>query len=122
MLRRRGLVVFISDMLFDRDLALLAMQYLRHRGHQVLVFHVMDPAELFLEGPPEARFEDLETGDLISVRPRDLRVAYNETVRRAIDAWRTQCRRSGIAYHHVLTDAPFGYVLRRATARRARLG
>ena len=122
MLRRRGLVVFISDLLFDRDLALLALQYLRHRRHQVLVFHIMDPAELFLEGPPEARFEDLETGDSVSVRPRELRVAYNETVRRSIDAWRTQCRRGGIAYHHVLTDTPFGYVLRRATARRARLG
>lgn len=122
MLRRRGLVVFISDLLFDRDLALLALQYLRHRRHQVLVFHIMDPAELFLEGPPEARFEDLETGDSVSVRPRELRVAYNETVRRAIEAWRTQCRRGGIAYHHVLTDTPFGYVLRRATARRARLG
>jgi uncharacterized protein (DUF58 family) len=122
MLRRRGLVVFISDLLFDRDLALLALQYLRHRRHQVLVFHIMDPAELFLEGPPEARFEDLETGDSVSVRPRELRVAYNETVCRAIEAWRTQCRRGGIAYHHVLTDTPFGYVLRRATARRARLG
>jgi uncharacterized protein (DUF58 family) len=122
MLRRRGLVVFISDLLFDRDLALLALQYLRHRRHQVLVFHIMDPAELFLEGPPEARFEDLETGDSVSVRPRELRVAYNETVRRAIEAWRTQCRRGGIAYHHVLTDTPFGYVLRRAMARRARLG
>ncbi len=121
MLHRRGLVVFISDLLFDRDLAFLALQYLRHRGHQVMVFHVMDPAELILEGPPEARFEDLETGDLVSVRPRELRVAYNDTVRRAIDAWRAQCRRSGIAYHHVLTDTPFGYVLRRATARRARL-
>lgn len=122
LLRRRGLVVFISDLLFDRDLALLALQYLRHRRHQVLVFHIMDPAELFLEGPPEARFEDLETGDSVSVRPRELRVAYNETVRRSIEAWRTQCRRGGIAYHHVLTDTPFGYVLRRATARRARLG
>lgn len=122
LLRRRGLVVFISDLLFDRDLALLALQYLRHRRHQVLVFHIMDPAELFLEGPPEARFEDLETGDSVSVRPRELRVAYNETVRRSIEAWRTQCRRGGIAYHHVLTDMPFGYVLRRATARRARLG
>jgi uncharacterized protein (DUF58 family) len=122
LLRRRGLVVFVSDLLFDRDLALLALQYLRHRRHLVLVFHIMDPAELFLEGPPEARFEDLETGDSVSVRPRELRVAYNETVRRAIEAWRTQCRRGGIAYHHVLTDTPFGYVLRRATARRAGLG
>ena len=121
MLHRRGLVVFISDLLFDRELAFLALQYLRHRGHQVVVFHIMDPAELELDGPPEARFEDLETGDLVSVRPRELRAAYNDTVRRAIEAWRSQCRRNGIAYHHVLTDTPFGYVLRRATVRRTRL-
>ncbi len=121
LLRRRGLVVFISDLLFDRDLALLALQFLRHRGHQVQVFHIMDPAELMLEGPPEARFEDPETGDRVSARPRDLRAAYHETVRRTITAWRAQCRRSGIAYHHVLTDMPFGYVLRRATVRPTRL-
>ena len=121
-LRRRGLVVFISDLLFDRELALLALQYLHHRGHQVMVFHIMDPAELMLEGPPEARFEDVETGDLVSVRPRELQAAYTDTVRRTIDAWRAQCRRNNIAYHHVLTDTPFGYVLRRATVRRSRLG
>lgn len=122
LLRRRGLVVFISDLLLERDLALLALQYLRHRGHQVLVFHLMDPAECTLEGPPEARFEDPESGDGVIVRPREFRAAYVETVRRTIHAWRTACRRGGIAYHHVTTDTPFGHVLRRAAARRARLG
>ncbi len=122
LLRRRGLVVFISDLLLDRELALLALQFLRHRGHHVLVFHVMDPGELSLEGPPEARFEDPETGTAVVARPRELRGAYEETVRRTVMAWRTACRRSGIDYHHVLTDTPFGYALRRAAARRFRLG
>lgn len=122
LLRRRGLVVFISDLLFDRDLALLGLQYLRHRGHQVMVFHIMDPAERDLDGPPEARFEDPETGDGVVVRPREFRAAYAETVRRAVETWRAACRRGGIAYHHVTTDTPFGYVLRRASAGRSRLG
>lgn len=122
LLTRRGLVVFVSDLLFDRDLALRALQYLRHRGHQVMVFHIMDPGEMDLSGPPEARFEDLETGAGVVVRPREFRVAYAETVRRAIDAWRTACRRNGMSYHHVTTDTPFGHVLRRAAQRRARLG
>ncbi len=122
LLRRRGLVVLVSDLLLDRELALLALQYLRHRGHQVVVFHIMDPAELSLDGPPEARFEDPETGDLVVARPRELRAAYADTVQRVVQSWRTQCRRGGISYHHVTTDTPFGYVLRRATARRARLG
>jgi hypothetical protein len=122
MLTRRGLVVFVSDLLFDRELALRALQYLRHRGHQVMVFHVMDPGEVDLSGPPEARFEDLETGAGVVVRPREFRVAYAETVRRVIDAWRTACRRNGMSYYQVTTDTPFGHVLRRAAQRRARLG
>ena len=47
-LRRRGLVVFVSDLLLDRELALKALRFLRHRGHQVLVLHVMDPGEVAL--------------------------------------------------------------------------
>ncbi|MDH3496411.1 MAG: DUF58 domain-containing protein [Gemmatimonadota bacterium] len=122
LLTRRGLVVFVSDLLFDRALALRALQYLRHRGHQVMVFHVMDPAEVDLEGPAEARFEDPETGTGVVVRPREFRQAYGETVRQVVEAWRTACRRNGIAYAHVTTDVPFGHVLRRAVQRRARLG
>src|SRR5213594_360032 len=56
LLARRGLVVLVSDLLLDRGLALTALRYLRHRGHQVIVLHVMDPAELELAGPPEVRF------------------------------------------------------------------
>ncbi len=121
LLRRRGLVIFVSDLLLDRDLALRALQFLRHRGHQVVAFHIMDPGELLLEGPPEARFEDPETGGTLIARPRELRAVYERTVRRTIEGWRASCRGGGIDYHHVLTDTPFGYVLRRATARQARL-
>lgn len=112
LLARRGLVVLISDLLFDRDLALTALRYLRHRGHQVIVYHLMDPAEVNLEGPPEVRFRDPESSASVVVRPRELAGAYAETVRREIAAWRAACRRHGIAYHHVRTDLPFGMALR----------
>ena len=115
LLVRRGLVILISDLLFDRDLALTALRYLRHRGHQVIVYHVMDPAELDLGGPPEVRFRDLESPASVVVRPRELARAYGETVRREIAAWRATCRRHGIAYHHVTTDLPFGLALRLLT-------
>ncbi len=115
LLVRRGLVILISDLLFDRDLALTALRYLRHRGHQVIVYHVMDPGERELGGPPEVRFRDLESPASVVVRPRELARAYGETVRREIAAWRTTCRRHGIAYHHVTTDLPFGLALRLLT-------
>jgi uncharacterized protein (DUF58 family) len=115
LLARRGLVVLISDLLFDRELALAALRYLRHRGHQVIVYHLMDPAEVELTGPPEVRFRDPESTASVIVRPRELARAYGETVRREIAAWRTACRRHGIAYHHVQTDLPFGMALRLLT-------
>ena len=117
-LRRRGLVVFVSDLLLDRSLALKALRFLRHRGHQVIVIHVMDPAEVALHGPAEARFEDPETRAAVVVRPKDWAGAFRDTVEHAIASWRLDCRRRGIAYHPVRTDAPFGTVLRQVTAGR----
>lgn len=113
LLVRRGLVVLLSDLLLERELALTALRYLRHRGHQVVVIHLLDPAERELGGPPEVRFIDPESNASLVVRPRELARAYRETVRREIGAWRTACRRHGIAYHDVTTDQPFGLVLRR---------
>jgi uncharacterized protein (DUF58 family) len=115
LLARRGLVVLLSDLLFDRALALAALRYLRHRGHQVIVFHLMDPAEVELTGPPEVRFTDPESPASVVVRPRELARAYAETVQREVAAWRAACRRHGIAYHHVQTDLPFGMALRLLT-------
>src|SRR6266704_2956780 len=112
LLARRGLVILVSDLLLDRGLALTALRYLRHRGHQVIVLHVMDPAELELAGPPEVRFRDPESAASVVVRPRELAGAYAATVRREIAGWRAACRRHGVAYHHIRTDMPFGMALR----------
>lgn len=118
LLRRRGMVVFISDLLLDRELALRALKFLRHRGHEVMVVHVMDPAELELGGPAEARFEDPETSQGVTLRPKDWADAYRSTVQGVVTAWRRACRTSDIQYHHITTDTPFGLALRRIVARR----
>jgi len=112
LLTRRGLVVLLSDLLFDRSLVLTALRYLRHRGHQVVVLHIMDPAELELAGPPEVRFRDPESHASLVVRPRELAGAYRDAVAGEVAAWRAACRRHRIAYHRVTTDTPFGVALR----------
>jgi uncharacterized protein (DUF58 family) len=121
LLRRRGLVIFISDLLLDRELALRALKFLRHRGHQVTVLHIMDPSECELTGPAEARFEDPETGQAVTLRPKDWADAYRETVSGVVSGWRRACRSAGMQYHHITTDTPFGLALRRVVARRPAL-
>jgi uncharacterized protein (DUF58 family) len=115
LLRRRGMVLFVSDLLLDRDLALNALRFLHHRGHSVIVLHVMDPSELDLEPGGEARFVDPETGESVVAAPRDLRADYRATVERVVRAWRRDCRSTGIGYHQITTTTPFGEALRRAS-------
>lgn len=116
-LRRRGLVVFISDLLLDQAPALHALKFLRHRGHSVLVLHVLDPSERELDGPAEVRFEDPETSAAVVLRPRDWAEVYRRTVRDVVSGWRHMLRREGIRYHAIQTDLPFGRALREALVR-----
>lgn len=113
-LRRRGMVVFISDLLLDRELAMKALRFLRHRGHEVLVLHVADPAELALTRGDETRFRDPESGKLVTLSPSEWGDAYERTVQGVVRAWGMSCRAAGMRYALVSTDLSFGTALGRA--------
>ncbi len=122
-LRRRGLVILISDLLVDPVTTRLALQYLRHRGHEVLVFHLIDPGERELPpGVGDARFIDPETGEELPVSVADLRREYRDAVQHAIDEWRGTLRPQGIDYEVVDTDEPLAHALRAYLHKRERLG
>ena len=116
-LRSRGMVIFISDLLLDRALALKALKFLRHRGHQVLVLHIADPAELELARGDETRFRDPESQHVVTLAPSEWGDAYRETVQGVVRAWGEACRASGMRYALVPTDLPFGAALGQALDR-----
>lgn len=113
-LRRRGMVVFCSDLLLDRALTLKALKFLRHRGHEVLVLHIADPSELDLGGGEETRFRDPESGEAVTLAPAEWAGAYKRTVDGVVRAWGTACRSAGMRYALIPTDLPFGTALARA--------
>ena len=117
-LRRRGMVVFLSDLLLDRTATLKALKFLHHRGHDVLVVHIADPAELELGSGDETRFRDPETGQTVTLAPTEWAGAYRETVDGVIRAWGSACRGAGMRYALVTTDQPFGTALGRALGAR----
>ena len=119
---RRGLIVFVSDLLLEPEQVLGPVRALRQAGHQVVVLHVLDPAERDLApGAGEALFVDPESALAVPAAVADVRAAYRETVVRALGEWRAQLARAGATYEIVSTDAPFGVPLRRAFAARQRL-
>lgn len=121
-LRRRGLVILLSDLLVAREATQDALHYLRHRGHEVLVFHLMDPAERELPTAGDAVFFDPETDEELRTSSSALRAEYARAVEEAVSEWRRVCRGMGADYELVTTDTPVGHVLRRYLEKRARLG
>jgi uncharacterized protein (DUF58 family) len=121
-LRRRGLVVLFSDLLVARQETLTALKFLRHHGHEVLVFHLLDPGERELPQASEARFFDPESNDELLVSVPDIRAAYREAVREALAEWQRDLRPQGIDYEIVDTSRSLSLALRAYLRKRERLG
>ena len=121
-LRRRGLVVLLSDLLVDLEETSTALRFLRHRGHEVLVFHLIDPGERELPTAADARFYDPETDEEVEVSVADLREEYREAVREALDEWERGLKPHGIDYVVVDTDQPLSRALRAYLRKREHLG
>lgn len=120
LLRRSGIIVLISDLLSDDDV-LGSVRACRARGHDVMLLHVMDPAERDFPFSAEAVFVDPETTTGTPAVPSEVRAAYRDTVRRVLDEWAEGCAAVGADHVVVDTSVPFGVALREAFARRERL-
>lgn len=121
-LRRRGLVILISDLLVDPEATRLALRFLRHRGHEVLVFHLLDPGERELPPVGDARFVDPENDDELPVAVADMRTEYRDAVQHAIREWRETLVPNGIDYNLLDTGEPLAAALRLYMRKRERLG
>jgi uncharacterized protein (DUF58 family) len=121
-LRRRGLVILFSDLLVDPEATRLALRFLRHRGHEVLVFHLLDPGERELPGIGDARFVDPETDEELPVSVADLRSEYRDAVSEALREWHDTLVPQAIDYVIVQTDQPMALALRAYLRKREHLG
>lgn len=120
LVRRRGLVVLVSDLLLERDEIVEPLRALRAAGHDVTVLHVMDPLERSFDAPGDRLYHDPESS-LEVTAPADVRAAYRETLDAVIAEWRTALGHLGVGYEIVDTAAPFSAPLRRAFSARERL-
>lgn len=102
--RRRGLVVILSDLLDHSEAITQALAHFRKEHHDVIVFHVLDPAELDFPFRKGAEFEDLETGEKLIVDPRRLAPEYRRVFGEFLEACQRPCRELNIDYRLVNTS------------------
>jgi uncharacterized protein (DUF58 family) len=110
-LARRGIVVILSDLFDDVDAMLAGLKHFRHRRHDVIILHVLDPAELDFPFQHVTMFKGLEALGEVITEPRGLRAAYQNEVQAFLKQVRTGCRAQQIDYVTVRTDEPLDTVL-----------
>ena len=134
-IRRRGLIIIISDLYHGPDKqdqetfepvprsVVRALSHFRHKRHEVILFHVMDPSEIELPFRRLSDFVDMETGGRIQVDPRYARQEYLRLVQEEfIGGYRRECATQNIDYVLANTSMPYDVMLQRYLSKRKRLG
>jgi uncharacterized protein (DUF58 family) len=116
--RGRSLVVLFSDLLTDRDGILKGVELLRHRHHDVMVFHVLDDDELDFPYSGMTKFEGMEELPDLFCDPKALRDGYLEALNEYLAEVKRGLNRLGVDYTLVRTGDPLDTVLTRVLFRR----
>ncbi len=120
--KRRGLVILLSDLFEEPDEVLRGLRHFRHERHEVVVFHVLDAAEREFGFGREAIFRDLETSREMLVQPWEIRDEYRKNVAAWIEKLRFRCREMGVDYVGMHTETPYDTALLAYLDKRRRLG
>lgn len=118
LLKRRGLLIVISDLYDERDLVERALMRAARIGHEVVVFHVLSRDEVELPFRDDVELEDPETGRRVLSNGAAAGRPYREAMNAFLERWRTRCATHGLDYVRVFTDTPLDAGLRAYLRRR----
>jgi len=110
-IKKRSFIIIISDMFDDPALTVRGISHFRHKHHEVVVFHVLDPTELTLPFAGDCEFRDMETGEKIVANILNVSGAYRRALQEFLDGIRKNCTENNVDYARTTTDNPFDYFL-----------
>lgn len=120
-IRRRALVVVISDLLGEEGEIIKALAHLRKQRHDVIVLQTLDPAEIDLNLAKPCELVDLETGAILPVNPRGTAEEYREVFGAFLEHYKKACAGMNIDYKVVPTHQPLDSFVRSYLEERRRL-
>jgi uncharacterized protein (DUF58 family) len=120
--RRRALVIVLTDLFDDLERLRQALAHFRRRRHDVILYHVLDPAEIEFPFAGDTAFTDLETGEQLPINPREIRAAYEQQFQAFLFQCRQMCANLDIDYLLADTGGEAPLQLQRHLARRRRRG
>jgi uncharacterized protein (DUF58 family) len=111
MIRGKSLIIVFSDLLTDPEPVLESLHHLRHRGHEVILFHVLDEAEVHFPFDGLIEFADVETSDKLTIDAKGMRGDYMQAVESFRTTYREECAKANIDYVAMDTSVSFDKAL-----------
>ena len=121
-IKKRGLIILISDLFDSQEEVLSGLQHFRYKGHEVVVFHILDPQELKLDFPQRTRFRDMESGEEMITEPWHIQAYYQRSMEKFCNYYKIQCRKNNIDYVRLTTDVSLDLALSEYLLKRKRVG
>jgi uncharacterized protein (DUF58 family) len=110
-IKRRGLVIIISDFFDNPQEVMSALRHFRHKKNEVIVMQVLDPLEQSFAFGKDAIFKDLESNEEMTTSPWHIQKAYQHEMKKFIDFYKKECREHNIDYILLDTATPFDKAL-----------
>lgn len=120
-IKKRGLVIVISDLLDNLENTITALKKFRLRKNEVIVFHLLDPKEKTFEFSKDAIFKDLESNDKIITQPYQIRGLYRELFEKFIERLKRELLNNLIDYNLITSDQTYDKALLEFLKKRKRL-
>jgi len=111
MIRGKSLVMIFSDLLTDPDPVLHSLHHLRHRGNEIILFHILDEAEVHFPFDGLIEFEDVESPDRLILDAKGMRGDYLQAVHEFQEHYRRECAKANIDYVPIDTSISFDKAL-----------
>jgi len=121
LIKRRGLIVVISDLLDDPEGVIKGLAHFRQKRHDVVVFHTLDDDELNFPFEKVASFRDMETNEKVRISPRDLKDDYSAELDAFISQYKRACFENNIDYVTINTRTPHSTFLSAYLSRREKV-
>ena len=103
-IKKRGMVILISDLLDKPENIMKGLKHFRHQNQEVIVFHIQDRKESEFDFDTRTKFFDMETGEEIVTEPWHIRSNYNELISKLESNYKSNCRENLIDYVPLFTD------------------
>ena len=103
-IKKKGLIILISDLLDDQSEVIKGLRHFRYKGHEIIIFHILDEKELSLDFNDSMKFVDLENSKSILTDPRHIKFDYIKAVSSFCDNYKTECEKNKIDYIRINTS------------------